>query len=60
MILAIVETRRRTHNMLCLHGFNPRKTAQLIILFILILIGALNFTYTKKQGLKKPLLLCCL
>ena len=35
MILALVENRRRTHNMLCLHGFNPRKTARLIILFIL-------------------------
>ena len=50
MILALVENRRRTHNMLCLHGFNTRKTARLIILFILILIGALNFSCTKKAG----------
>ena len=53
MILALVENRRRTHNMLCLHGFNTRKTARLIIFFILILIGALNFACTKKsRGLK--------
>lgn len=53
MIFALVENRRRTHNMLCLHGFNTRKTARLIILFILILIGALNFACAKKsRGLK--------
>ena len=53
MILALVENRRRTHNMLCLHNFNTRKTARLIILFILILIGALNFACAKKsRGLK--------
>lgn len=53
MILALVENRRRTHNMLCLHDFNTRKTARLIILFILILIGALNSACAKKsRGLK--------
>ena len=49
MILALVENRRRTHNMLCLHDFNTQKAARLI-LFILILIGALNFACTKKAG----------
>lgn len=28
MIFALVENRRQTHNMLCLHGFNTRKTAR--------------------------------
>ena len=50
MILALVENRRRTHNMLCLHGFNTRKTARLIILFILMLFAALNSACAKKAG----------
>ena len=28
MIFALVENRRRTHNMLCLYGFNARKAAR--------------------------------
>ena len=58
MILALVENRRRTHNMLCLHGFNTRKTARFIILFILILIGALNSACTKKSRGLKNLCFC--